>query len=151
MKRAIIVLAFLFCVFNFTGCAGISAKDRSMQGAQLLEPQSMFRFSDVPVPAGFKLLPQDSYSFESSGVRVGLLKYRGKAKVDKVVNFYREQMPMYNWNLLNVVEYGDRLMNFDRDAESCIISLLPKGKLVTIAVSLGPKSQIPKKPDKPIK
>jgi hypothetical protein len=60
-------------------------------------------------------------------------------------------MPMYNWNLLNVVEYGERLMNFDRDMETCVISLAPKGNSVTITISVGPKPQIPKKSKQPIK
>jgi len=109
------------------------------------------KFSDIPVPAGFKLLPFNSYSFQSSGVRVCVLKYQGKAGPDQVINFYREQMPMYNWNLLNIVEYGDRMLNFDRDNETCVVSLLPKGKTVLITVSVGPKPQLPKKPAKPVK
>jgi len=68
-----------------------------------------------------------------------------------VVDFYREQMPMYNWNLLNVIEFGERQMNFDREAETCVVTLVPKGKSVTIVVSVGPKSQQPKKASKPVK
>jgi len=91
----------------------------------MLEPQSILKFSDVPVPVGLKSLPQQSYSFESSGVRVGVLKYRGKNNPDQIVNFYKEQMPMYNWNLVNIVEYGQRMLNFERENETCIITLQP--------------------------
>jgi hypothetical protein len=117
----------------------------------LLEPQATLKFADLPVPAGFRLLPQNSYSFESSGVRVCVLKYQGKASPDLVMSFYKEQMPMYNWTLLNIVEYGDRMMNFDRDNETCIVNLLPKGKTVLITLSVGPKPQLPKKPGKAVK
>jgi hypothetical protein len=150
MKAAAIIALFLsFSVVTFLGCAGIS-KDPSI-GAGLLEPSSIQKFTDVPVPMGFKLLPTNSYSFESAGVRVGVLKYRGKASPDQIVNFYKEQMPMYNWNLLNVVEYGDRQMNFDRENETCVINIIPKGSSATIVASVGPKSQTPKKPAKPVK
>jgi hypothetical protein len=85
-------------------------------------------------------------------MRVGLLKYEGKASPDQVVNFYKEQMAMYNWNLLNVVEYGQRLLNFDRETETCIISLTPRGNNSVITITLGPKTQqVPKKAQKPIK
>lgn len=148
----ITVLLAFFC-FTFIGCAGFAARqDSPAKTTDLLEPSLALKFSDVPVPADFKLSPKDSYSFETSGVRVGVLKYRGKANPDQVISFYKEQMPMYNWNLLNVVEYGERLLNFERENETCIISLLPKGKAVTITVSLGPKPQIPlKKLKQPIK
>jgi hypothetical protein len=101
---------------------------------------------------GFRSLPHGSYSFESSNVRVGVLKYQGKADAEQVVNFYKEQMPMYNWFLLNAVEYGDRILNFDRENETCIVNLQPRGNNVIVTISLGPKSQVPsKKAKKPIK
>lgn len=152
MKTKTLFLLFLGClVFSFLGCAGFHKKEDSTKTSALLEPSIMTKFSDMPVPAGFKLLSQDSYSFESSGVRVGVLKYRGKANPDQVVNFFKEQMPMYNWQLLNIIEYDERIMNFERENETCIINLLPKGNAVTITVSVGPRPQIYKKSKEPIK
>ncbi|MEK6727768.1 MAG: hypothetical protein AABY28_03725 [Candidatus Omnitrophota bacterium] len=146
-------LFFLLSIFFIFGCAGSSKKeDGLLKNSSLLEPSGIFKFSDVPIPIGFKPLPQSSYSFESSGVRVGLLKYQGKVNPDRIVNFYKEQMPMYNWMLLNVVEYGQRLMNFERETETCIISMDPKGSSTILTISLGPKAQIlPKKPKQPVK
>lgn len=153
MKKNVIAFTLLsFCIVVFLGCAGLSKKDDNMsKTSNLLEPSSTLKFSDIPVPAGFKLSPQNSYSFESSGVRVGVLKYQGRANIDQVINFYKEQMPMYSWDLLNVVEYGDRMMNFERENETCIISLLSKGNNITITLSLGPRPQITKKNKTPIK
>ena len=152
MKRGILVFTlFYFCFFILSGCTLMPKKAQEAQSPALLEPQAILKFGDIPVPTGFKLLPQSSYSFESAGLRVCVLKYQGKAGPDQVINFYREQMPMYNWNLLNIVEYGDRLLNFDRDNETCIISLLPKWKSTVITISVGPKPQLPKKPGKPVK
>jgi hypothetical protein len=146
---------FILCLVSIllSGCASASSKNKQMAPSSLLEPQATVKFLDIPVPIGFKFLPKDSYSFESSGVRVGVLKYQGKAEnPELVINFYKEQMPMYSWVLLNVIEYGDRLMNFERENESCIISLVPKGSNISITISLGPKSQVPsKKSYKPIK
>lgn len=148
MNKFKVALALLLinCLFIsvLTGCTTVSSGKSSLMSepASLLEPQTISKFADVPVPVGFKFLPQDSYAFESADVRVGVLKYQGKADVERVVNFYKEQMAMYNWNLLNVTEYGQRLLNFDRENETCIISLLPKGSSITIIVSMGPKAQI---------
>jgi len=118
----------------------------------MLEPQASLKFIDLPVPVGLKPLPLESYSFENSGFRVGVLKYRGNAAAEDVVNFYKEQMRMYNWSLINAIEYGQILLNFERENESCIITLLPKGKSLTLIISLGPKSQnMPKKTKQPVK
>jgi hypothetical protein len=125
-----------------SGCTALSdSSDPKLSTSGSLKAQSILKFSDVPVPAGLKSLPLESYSFESSGVRVGVLKYIGKANPDQVVNFYKEQMPMYNWSLVNIVEYGQRLINFEREGESCIITIQPKGGNIILTISLGPKSQ----------
>lgn len=151
MKHRAVFFVFLALL---AGCSALEPKDAKdiKRAGGPLEPAVMQKFVDVPVPAKFQLKGEDSYSFESAGMRVGVLRYVGRADPEQVVNFYKEQMPMYNWNLLNVVEYGNRMMNFDRENETCIISIETKGKHVTITASLGPKSQAPgKKSKQPLK
>ncbi len=144
-KNRVIFPLFLFIIsigLLLQGCATTPQdNDPTLSKSAGLKSQSILKFSDVPVPVGLKSLPLESYSFESSGIRVGVLKYSGKANPDRVINFYKEQMPMYNWELVNIIEYGQRLMNFEREGESCIITMLPKGNNLTITISLGPKSQ----------
>lgn len=153
MKKCIFILAVIFLL---AGCALLPQRPQKAQGNAYLEPQAVLKFGDVPVPAGFKFLAADSYAFESSGVRTGVLRYQGVANPEEVINFYREQMPMYNWRLLNVIEYGERLINFDRENETCIVSLSAKKNLLRnsisrITISVGPKPRMPKNQDKPIK
>jgi hypothetical protein len=141
-----------FLGIGLSGCANMSKNDKNLGNPDILEPQAMLKFSDIPLPAGFKQVSNESYSFESGGMRVALLKYRGKGTQDQVVNFYKEQMVMYNWNLINAVEYGQRLLNFDRDNESCIITISGSGNSSAISITLGPKQQpTPKKAKEPIK
>ncbi len=147
----LILAVCAFSLFSFPGCALLQKKTKAPQGSVLLQPQAILKFSDVPVPVGFKLLAQNSFAFESAGVRTCVLRYRGKATPEQVISFYKEQMPMYNWDLLNIIEYGDRLMNFDRQNETCLITLLGKGNSVTITISLGPKPQISTKASRPAK
>lgn len=152
LKKIFITALFAYNIILFQGCASMIDKSKPAENAGVLEPQAALKLGDVPIPAGFKLIPQESYSFESSGVRVGFLKYQGKADPEQVVNFYKEQMAMYNWNLLNIVEYGSRLLNFDRESETCIINLITRGSNVAFTISIGPKSQTASlKKTKPIK
>jgi hypothetical protein len=138
---------------SLMGCSTFSDNTNAKSAnAGALEPQAILKFTDIPVPTGLKSMPAQSYSFESSGVRVGVLKYQGKNNPDQVVNFYKEQMPMYNWNLVNITEYGQRLLNFERENETCIITMEPRGSSIILTISLGPKSQIPaKKAKSPVK
>jgi len=149
MRRWAFLLLISF-VLIASGCAGLRSDKQGMNQG-LLEPQATLKFNDIPVPSGFKLIPADSYSFESSGVRVGLLRYKGKADPEQVLSFYREQMPMYSWNLLNVIQYGQCIMNFEREQESCIVNMIAKGKNIIITVSVGPKSQYARKQKNTVK
>ncbi|MDD2680131.1 MAG: hypothetical protein PHO03_04990 [Candidatus Omnitrophica bacterium] len=147
-KRLLLLGPAVFLLAGILGCASLSDKKQGST-AQSLQAQSILKFGDLPVPAGFKIQAKDSYSFESSGIRVGLLRYQGKASLDQVVNFYKEQMPMYSWTLLNLTEYGDCIMNFEREAESCIVYIAPKGGQATISISLGPKAPVLTKKARP--
>ena len=60
---------------------------------------------------------------------------------------------MYNWRLINIVEYGRRILTFEKDEESCVITIDGKDNNLEVAVSVGPKSQAvqQRRTDKPIK
>jgi len=138
------------CYLLTTALSGCATTSNSR-----IEPQAVLKFADVPVPAGLKPLAQTSYSFQNAGVRVAVLKYQGKANIDQLINFFKEQMPMYNWNLINIIEYGQRLLNFERENETCIITIQVAGfwnEDALVTVSLGPKSQSSAKKSKsPVK
>ncbi len=136
----VLVAGISLCAILAAGCATSNYGSTKGSDTQMVEPQNIFKFNDVPVPAGFKPMPKDSYSFESSGVRVAVLKYRGKGNRDLINSFFKEQMAIYKWNLLNMVEYGDTIMNFEKENETCIITLSPRGGTVIASISLGPKS-----------
>ncbi len=142
MKLLPLFLTLLLVILgiNLTGCVSVP---KEPVGVQSLEPSAALRFSDIPVPAGFKILPKESFILESGGVRAGILKYTGKADAQSVVLFYRKQMPIYNWALLNVLEHGDHMLNFERENESCVITIKPAGGRAKLVVSLAPKSSIP--------
>jgi len=150
MRMILVMILSGLVIASFTGCAS-SVRSRDLSGSTMLEPQTLLKFSDVPIPVGFQIIQGETYIFESAGVRVGVLKYRGKANIEQITAFYKEQMPMYNWHLLNMVEYGDRLLNFDRDAETCIVNLSPRGSATIITISVGPKSQARKRSDRVLK
>lgn len=131
---------FIAAVFLITtaGCASFPSSNPD----KALEPTAALRFSDIPVPAGFKLIPEQSYSFENAGIRVALMKYKGKGTLDQVLNFYKEHMPLSRWNLLNISEFGQRLLNFERENETCIVTMESKFTGTLITVSVGPKSAV---------
>jgi len=135
------IILILGLIFIATGCATTSnSNSSSSMQAGSISVASILKFEDVPVPSGFKLVDNESFTFQNDNMRVGLLKYTGRPDANVVVNFYKEQMPMYNWDMLNVIEYGQKIMNFQRADQTCIITMQPLSTRTLIAIAVAPKS-----------
>jgi len=134
-------LIILMSVLLFAGCAtsgSVSGDD--MKALKTLDVSTSLKFEDVPVPSGFKMIASQSFTFENDVLRVGILKYKGRASGDHVVNFYKDQMPLYNWRFTNMLEYGKKILNFERDDQDCIIIIEPQGMSVFVTITVAPKS-----------
>lgn len=140
-RKFLVLLSALLAV-SLCGCAS-APMTNTAQGRRLYMARDP-RFDDVPYPSGFKLLGKDTFVFQNDNTRIGSVRYEGKAKASDIIMFYKDNMPLYNWNLLNVVEHGTRFLNFDKGNESCIISVEEHafGKAIVTA-SLTPKSSSP--------
>lgn len=137
-------------LFSLAGCATI--KEKVHPESRLAEEEEVYtpitlpateklRFHDIPVPKGFKLVSSKSFIFQTEDTRVALLKYIGRAKLHNIVEFYKEQMSFYNWSLLNVVEYGKSVLNFERRGQTCIVTIESQGLRKAITISVAPKAK----------
>ena len=126
----------------FTGCAtsGSVSAGNDIKAPMALDVSTALKFVDVPVPSGFKIITTQSFTFENDVLRVGILKYIGRASGDQVVNFYKNQMLLYNWRFTNMLEYGRRIMNFEREDQDCIIVIEPQRMSTFVTITVAPKS-----------
>ena len=123
------------------GCASIATStNRPVTTPQSLQTAALLKFPDVPVPVGFQLVDNESFAFQNPLMRVGLLKYLGRPPGDQVVEFYREQMPLHQWSLLNLLEYEARILNFDKTEETCIVTIGKRGDRTQVTIAVAPKS-----------
>lgn len=80
------------------------------------------QFADIPVPAGYALIPQDSYSFQSALFRNGILKYHGPVDSTYAVNYYRRHLPARGWRQDNTEKgYNVRVLYFSKGQERLIV------------------------------
>jgi hypothetical protein len=140
--KALMAICSIFAVsIVICGCAttiGTGASGSTQQSGTAMA--KTLKFDDVPVPPGFKLLDNESFTFQNDQMRVGLLKYTGMPNANKAVEFYKTEMPMYNWDLINVIEYEQKVMNFERIDQTCIITIQPEATRTVIAIAVAPKS-----------
>ncbi len=123
------------------GCATSgTVTDDDIKTQKALDVSTALKFVDVPVPSGFKMITAQSFTFENDVLRVGILKYKGRSSGDQVVNFFKNQMPLYNWRFTNMLEYGRRILNFEREDQNCIIVIEPQGMSTFVTITVAPKS-----------
>ncbi|NQT96021.1 MAG: hypothetical protein HQ572_06175 [Candidatus Omnitrophica bacterium] len=138
MKSLIII--YLLMGLCISGCATTGGGSDIAESPRMLDVAMALKFEDVPMPAGFKPVAKDSFIFENDVLRVGILKYSGRAQAHQVVSFYKDQMPLYNWRFLNMMEYGKRIMNFDREDQTCIIVIEPGKMSTSVIITVAPKA-----------
>ena len=139
-----VMSVFLILSVLLSGCATMKGmfKGRSSTAGVSKPPEvsAILKFDDIPVPDGFKFIANQSFAFQTQDLRVGLLKYEGKADPDAIVQFYKEQMPLYNWKVVNLIEYGKRLLNFEKNGQSAVVTIEPRGTKVIITIAVSPRS-----------
>lgn len=141
MRTLLVLLLLSVLTLGVSGCVSLQKGESAVIGG--LQPAAALRFIDIPYPAGFRVLVDKSFILESGGVRAGILRYTGRADMQNIVMFYKTQMPVHNWALLNVLEYAGSMLNFERENESCVVSIEQKGKRLQISITLAPKSPMP--------
>jgi hypothetical protein len=141
VQGGLAALLLIGCGIGFLGgCSSLSAKKTDAQ-TEMLEPAAMLKFSDIPVPNGFKSLPRESTIFYSDSFRAALIRYQGSASPDQVVLFFKDRMPSFQWQLVNMVEFGERVLNFEKTSESCIVKIAPRGSGSDITIIITPRSK----------
>lgn len=98
----------------------------------------MLKFSDIPVPGTFNFDSQNSYVFENDVNRIGVLKYITMTSPDEAVAFFKREMPNAGWKLINVLEYGQKILTYEKEGESCVINILPGRTQSTVTISVTP-------------
>ncbi|MBI4845443.1 MAG: hypothetical protein HY810_03090 [Candidatus Omnitrophica bacterium] len=131
------ILFWVLILFVCNGCAGGSMRNDSdtyYRTDQQLEISTQLRFEDLPVPSGFILNRKSSFIFENNNTRMGTLNYSGKADIGILIEFYKKNMVVNGWKLINSVEFGRVILNFENNKESCLLTI-DKGMLVIIDIA----------------
>ena len=149
MKLRLALALFLCVMVGVTaGCANLRGTPAAEPGEASAAPAMGiplapdFRIADIPLPAGFEFDRKDSFVFQNSAIDVGAIQYHGKEKIGDVAQFYLDEMPRYNWTLINITEYSTVNMYFDKPAKSCQVTLVPRTPRGTvIQITFFPKEE----------
>lgn len=141
ISKASSLIVCCLALILLSGCTTtLGSRSYNEEGASL-DVAILLRLNDVPTPTGFRILDKESFAFQNDTTRVALLKYIGSKHPDIVVAFYKEQMPMYNWSPINIIEYERRILNYEKEGESCIITIEARGNKSVVTIAISPKSR----------
>lgn len=85
-----------------------------------------YRFEDIPLPSGMTLNRKESFVYETRTTRTGLLVYEGKGEMERLANFFKQQMPNYDWRLVSNFELHNVMLTFIKEGWSSVIYILPQ-------------------------
>jgi len=109
-------LAFVGLIVLALGCG----PDRDV-GPQ---PAADTRLADIPVPETFKFDAQRSTDRTTGALRFVEHVYKGSHPLGDVADFYRREMPVLGWRLVEErFDHGRQRFHFEKDREACHISL----------------------------
>ncbi|HEO63810.1 MAG TPA: hypothetical protein ENN78_00895 [Candidatus Omnitrophica bacterium] len=139
MVKSVFISLVVLALF-ISGCATISGRSAKSDFDKQLDVAAFLKFDDVPVPNGFKFIASESFVFQTTDMRVGLLKYQGSVSPEAVVEFYKDQMPLYGWKPVHYIEYDQRMLNFEKESQSAVIKIDGKGNKSFLTISVSPRS-----------
>jgi hypothetical protein len=141
LKMALSIGIVLILSIGVYGCADLfstqTIKGREAESRQTIS--TSYRFEDIPLPPGMVLNRKESFIYETKTTKAGLLIYEGKGGMDKLVNFFKQQMPNYQWRLVSNFELNNVMLTFIKEGWSSIIYILPQGdEMKRIEIRVGP-------------
>lgn len=140
--KLFIFLSLSLSLVVIFGCAMPMSYQQSYEGGmgEEIPLSAMLRFNDVPVPETFRFDSQNSYVFENKFTRIGVLKYMTTTPPQEIIAFFKREMPSMGWRLINILEYGQKILTYEKGEESCTINILPGMTQSTVIISVTPQA-----------
>lgn len=131
-------------MFASSSCGLFKKHFESKPTRDLAESPSLKNYQpeDVPIPANFRRMPNESFAYVTGTVRTVYMKYAGSARTDDVMNFYRFQMETNGWN---EVQIGKReIILFKKGKELCQVEIAQLLSETRLLIRIGYyKSELP--------
>ena len=82
-----------------------------------------YDFPDIQIPAELELVPKDSYVFQGTKTKAGLLVFKGRVEARSVLDFFQVSMPRENWQFKGGFRYKKSVLVFEKPERICLINV----------------------------
>ncbi len=119
--RAIVIA--LFYAFGFSGCAG--SYEDNIAGVAVPVPKSMTKSSEAPVEMKF------------FGFGAGQASYHGKMASDKIVEFYKRELPARGWQPGASMRGGAAMLAYSKEAKTLMVAVGKQNDETSLTLTVG--------------
>ena len=82
-----------------------------------------YDFPDIQIPAELELVSGDSYVFQGTKTKAGLLVFKGRVEARSVLDFFQVSMPRENWQFKGGFRYKKSVLVFEKPERICLINV----------------------------
>ncbi len=82
-----------------------------------------YDFEDIPVPYELNIDKGESFIYQTSNFKAGVLVLTGRVDPSSVVSFFSVTLPRENWKLLGGFRYHRSIMVFEKGQRICLINV----------------------------
>jgi hypothetical protein len=118
----VIVIA-LFYAFGFSACGG--SYEDTIAGITVPVPKSMTKSSETPVEMKFL------------GFGAGQASYHGKMESDKIVEFYKRELPARGWQPGASMRAGGAMLAYSKEAETLMVAIGKQNDETSLTLIVG--------------
>ena len=102
-------------------------------------PAAGARFDDIPVPEGMEMNHDRSFVFESEQLQIAYLIYEGRLTPEETAQFFADALPRAGWDLLDVLQYDDITLRFNKPEKNLVVHVSPKTRGCVAKIMLTPR------------
>ncbi len=82
-----------------------------------------YDFEDIPVPYELNIDKDESFIYQTSNFKAGVLVLSGRVDPSSVVSFFTTTLPRENWKLLGGFRYHRSIVVFEKGKRICLINV----------------------------
>ena len=113
----------IFLSFLASGCGG--SYEETISGVKIPVPKAMTRRSEQPVEMTFL------------GFGAGQASFHGNMDTDKIVDFYKKEMPARGWQPNMNVQSGDAMLAYSKEGKTMLVAVSKEKDGTNLTLTVG--------------
>ena len=122
-RQSFVYLNYFLIMVTLTACGG--ARDETISGVT------------VPVPSAMKKGTEKLVEISILGFGAGQATFHGSMETDKLVEFYKKEMPARGWQPSMNLLSGGAMLAYSKEGKSLLIGISKQDKETILSLTVG--------------